>query len=240
MAYCITRQKYLEEGLCIQCGSERDSEGSTPRFCAACAAKKRASKRNHRARLKATGLCMACGKKRTGIAKTPTYCEVCARKNRVRGLAYVQRKRNEAAGYTPGDGRNVKKWNVGLASTARREGGIYNFTLHLDRPSLDALLVIRKRYKDAEYKAKREPLTHQLSRLVREIIWRYEPNRVVVKPRKHRLLLDDVANLSLDGRTRAILERQAARSFAGNKSAALRAMLIQSQGFRRAFTGRER
>ena len=181
-------------------------------------------------------LCVVCGKKRTGVARTSKQCEACARKERARGLDYLQRKRNEAAGYTPGDGRNVKKWPMGTAATGKREGGIYKFTLHLDRPSLDALLVIRKRYKDAEYKAKREPQTHQLSRLVRETILRYEPSRVVVKPRKHRLLVDDVANLSLDGRTRAILTRQAVRSFGGNKSAALRAMLIECQGFRRAFT----
>ena len=102
----------------------------------------------------------------------------------------------------------------------------------------DAIQVIRKRYRDAEYKAGREPLTHQNSRLVREIILRYEPTRAGVHPRKHCLITDWKIHLSLDGRTRAIVERHAARTFDGNKSATLRAMLIQSQGFRRAFTGR--
>lgn len=128
---------------------------------------------------------------------------------------------------------------MGAASSAKREGGVYHFALVLDIDSRDAVNVIRQRYRDGEWAVGRVPQAHRLSRLVREVIMRYEPNRAVVRPRKRRLFLEGRANLSLDGRTKAILTRQADLSFEGNKAAALRAMLIECQGFRRAFTGRE-
>ncbi len=249
----VTRQQRIALGLCTDCGGERTGEKHTTRNCGVCAERRRIASRKwraihpeeHHARLKkryetkkAENRCVCCAKSRKGLGGTANLCYSCAKKHRASLLAYQQRKRNERMGYVEGDGRTAKKSPVGRASTSKREGGAWSFPLPLDTPSYDAIQVIRKRYRDAEYKAGREPLTHQNSRLVREIILRYEPSRAAVQPRKHRLIPDWKLHLSLDGRTRAIVQRHADRTFDGNLSATLRAMLIQSQGFRRAFTGR--
>lgn len=238
MGYTNTQQKYLAAGRCTKCGKARLGEAAAKTQCAACLLKKRTREQAKRNARKAAKLCIVCGKLRERRTSTMTRCGLCAEKQRKASAAYQQRQRNKAAGYTEGDGKNAKRLPVGRGGNGKHEGGAYKFPLVLDRDSRDAIQVIRKRYRDAEWKAGRVPQTHQLSRLVREVILKYEPSRAVVKPRKHRLRVADTANLSLDGRTEAILRRQAALSFNGNLSATLRAMLIECQGFRRAFTGR--
>ncbi len=247
------RQKRIALGVCTNCGGARTGEGYTKQTCGPCTQKLRDKSRKWRAAhpeenaaylkkryhaRKDAGLCVSCAKPRRERESTAHQCGACAKTQRAANAAHQQRERNKRWGYEEGDGRQAKKYPIGAASTAKREGGAWYFVLPLDTPSYDAIQVIRKRYRDAEYKAGREPLTHQNSRLVREIILRYEPSRAGVNPRKHRLITDWKLNLSLDGRTRAIVQRHAAKTFNGNLSATLRAMLIQSQGFRRAFTGR--
>ncbi len=259
MGYTKTQQARLLAGLCFQCGAERTGKGTTNRLCARCAQGKRENERarkernketlrpieaaKHWARLKkriASGVCVTCKGPRTGRKATAYRCGKCAARQKGWQEAYEQRERNKAMGYTPGDGRNKAPKPTGLRARqfGVREGGAFYFRLVLDRDSYDGLVALRQRYRDAETRAGRDWQTHQLSRLVREVILRYEPSRVGIAPRKHRLLIEKIANLSLDGRTRAVLERQAARSFGGNKSATLRAMLAGCQGIRRAFTGR--
>ena len=253
-----TKQKRAQAGLCTRCGGKRTEPGYTKTMCAACARKQRAiaqqaalnplhrqqrsaylkqARKKREAARAVSQQCALC-RARLGYGATPRLCGLCVHKHQLRDAIYNQRKRDKAAGYKEGDGRHVKKWAMGGAATGRREGGAYDFALTIDTPTLDALQTIRKRYRDTETRAKREPQTHQLSRLVRELIVGYEPERAVVKPRKPRLFLEIKARFSLDGRCKAIIARQAALSFSGNKSAALRAMIIESQGFRRAFTAR--
>ena len=261
MGYTKTQQARLLAGVCFSCGAGCEGEGSTKHRCVVCAEKGRAARRlarrrrdttkqqadsaaNREARRKrntarqASGICLICHRERRGREATPLVCGFCAKKERARSAVYQQKKRNKAAGYKEGDGRNVKKWPMGAASTGKREGGAWDFMLTLDIPTRDAILAIRQQYRDAETRAGREPQTHQISRLVREVIVRYEPHRVLATPRKPRLFLEMKAHLSLDGRCKAVLTRQAETNFDGNKSAALRAMIIECQGPRRAFTGR--
>ena len=253
-----TKQKRAHAGLCTRCGEPRTQPGYTQTMCALCAQKQRAIAQKaaldplHRQKRSAAlkeyrkkreaarsvaQQCVLC-RARLGRGANPRLCAFCVHKQKLRDAVYNQRKRDKAAGYEPGDGRHIKKWAVGGAATGKRDGGAYHFVLTVDYPTLDALQTIRQRYRETETRAGRIPQTHQLSRLVRELIVGYEPERAVAKPRKPRLFLEIKANLSLDGRCKAIIARQAALSFNGNKSAALRAMIVESQGFRKAVTPR--
>lgn len=87
------RERFREEGVCMQCGRPRDGAG---RFCGKCHEKNLTHCRQKRAVYIREGRCMNCGRPLDGAYKT---CAIC----RARGLENYKRKREAriAAGLCP-------------------------------------------------------------------------------------------------------------------------------------------
>jgi hypothetical protein len=117
-------------------------------------------------------------------------------------------------------------WPLGRA-VPRLEGG-KTWAVRLDVRSCEALQVLLERYREQERTAGRVPKTHQVSRIVREAVLRWE--RMACPPDRwpYRMFVATTVRVYLDARTRRIVEREAWARFAGNRSATLRAMLTRT------------
>ncbi len=105
MAYDKTQQSRIDAGLCKDCGSPRNEDGTSV-LCRPCASKaaKRATARLAKVREKRLedGLCFGCGAQRDGET---VYCSSCKAKHKAKYPArydikhsQTRRKRNDAAG----------------------------------------------------------------------------------------------------------------------------------------------
>ncbi len=253
------REKRRAAGLCITCGAERIGRGRTTRFCAPCAEKERARCRQayanrtpeqiakgreqqkrfqqkQRAARIAAHRCTDCGGPIVGFTRRATSitCGACRKKATEASTAFRKRARRKLRG-TPPDREPTIFY---LGSAAPRLVGGHTFRLTVDRVTQEAVVRMRDNYKAAERKAGREPRSHQVSRLVRNAVLHFE--RVPCLPLEKRYLLygkEYDLHLRLDARTRAILERQAAQHFDGNRSRALRTMIVRGSRPRRIWKG---
>jgi hypothetical protein len=225
-------------GLCRDCGGERVGDGITSVRCAPCAAhvrernrrylanlpperkarlnpKERQYRQTVRQRRRDQGLCAYCGKH--PAAPERVYCAPCLAEIQVRDHARRQRARDEEWR----DG--APKRNLG-PDAPRLEGRHLAFTLGLTERARQAFAVLRQRHREKCRAEGQTALTHQNSRIIRDLIRRYRdrkcpPHRFPDHPMQTYL------HINLDAATNAILCRHALH-FGNNKSSALRAMLI--------------
>jgi hypothetical protein len=245
-AYSKRRQGWLEAGSCIDCGAKRTGKAVTRHRCRRCSArcrkatrayrkrqteavreetkeKLRARHRERRAERRAAGVCVRCGGERE-VDSSYSTCAACLTALR-RWSAWERMRRNGApAGMEPVGCETA--WPLGRAAP-RLEGG-KTWGVRLDERTCEALRVLLARYREQERAAGRVPKTHQVSRIVREVVLRWE--RAACPPDRwpYRMFVMATVNVYLDARTRRIVEREAWERFGGNRSAALRAMLTRA------------
>jgi hypothetical protein len=253
--YSRKEQARLNAGLCMDCGAPRAGvPGATERRCPDCAAADNAKRRAYRARLdpdarrraangapdvraasrqkwldarRDAGLCVQCGKPREAAAAGPTpsteRCAACAARCRREANARNKKRRDEA------DAQRLPWQCPPRPAPQRIVGGIaVSRTFLLDIPSYKAFREIKHREQQAIRSAGRTPpWAYQNSRIVREVICRYETMPCL--PRLGICILRPYPlGVSFDARSWAILKREADAHFNGNRSACLREMIQQT------------
>ena len=156
-------------------------------------------------------------------APTATRCSVCAGKHQAAVESYRRRDRIENSFW--GAGGNGDPLPFGGA--APRIDAVANVRARLDRPTIDALAVLKARYAEQSRRAGQKPLPFQLSRLVREAIRKWEHRSGGYRSVGAWACVRGVGlNVQLDAPTLAVLDREAAAHFDGSRAAALRAIIV--------------
>jgi uncharacterized Zn finger protein (UPF0148 family) len=248
MARISTRQLRREAGLCQTCGTPRGDRG-TQLYCASCAETIRLNsqewRRNNtnrpqpsqtkenRRRLKAgyyadcvaSGRCTVCSQTLLTAQEQQhgfVNCAACRTKNREKDARSRQKKRDRAAGIPEG---HPYHWPHGERPAALPGGKGEALRCGLNDQAYAALLNLWEQYRKAEIAAGRQPRTHRASQLVREAIHQWKDRLIGPSPYPHTLIARTIT-VYLNLETLRILEWQARTCFNGNKSAALRMILI--------------
>lgn len=253
------RDALLASGCCIYCARPRipNEEGGTPKACATCAEMHRARTRafnaahpgvsnasrdrenlrawraNQRANWEQNKRCVRCGKKRH--ANDARYCVSCRIKENTRTRKYRQKKREIVAIAQGRPSKNIKPLPIG-AALPRLRGGSYKASFGLDTRTLWALEKLTERYEYEERAAGRVPQPYQNSRLIREVILRWQGKRIPPPINRFGIVRRHVCIL-LDEPCARILRYQADAFFKGNTARAFRALLQTAFSPNRAFTG---
>ena len=243
-----TEQTRRDAGLCIRCGAVRGDD-STKLCCAPCAEKARQWQREwhrlhpsqpmpeqtqeNRRRLKskyyaqcvADGRCTVCSQallthaeKMRGLVN----CASCRSQSKTKYDRSRQKKRDQAAGIPIG---SAYHWPHGERPVQLPGGAGEALRCGLDDRAHTALLHLWEAYRKAELAAGRQPHVRRVSQLVREAIHQWKDRLIGSSPDPHTLIARTIT-VYLNGDTLRILEWQARACFEGNKSAALRAILV--------------
>lgn len=238
-------QSRIAAGLCAKCGRPRAGERVTARLCESCAQNMRrwATEKRRRAQIpirtltgkdartvavelrdtrRAADLCVTCG--RPWHLRDPrnghVNCGACRVGNRLRTGKHHQLLRDRKAGVLPG-GRH---WPVG-EHPANLQGGARACAFGLDYAARDALFTLHRLYREREIAAGRAPKSRILSKLIRDVLHPWLDRRSPSGRHGPTLLFLHIRP-SLDGPSRAAIRRIADDGFGGNKSAALRCLLV--------------
>lgn len=252
------RDALLASNCCIYCARPRipNEEGGTPKACAACAelhrvrtrafnaanpgvsnaSRDRENLRVWRAKQRAdweqAGRCVCCGKKRH--ANDARYCVSCRIKENKRTRAYRQKKRDATC--SPNNpSQKIAPLPIGSA-LPRLQGGSYKVSFGVDGYTLWTLERVKERYEYEERAAGRIPQPYQTSRLIREVILRWQ-GKTCPPPITRRGIVHRSLCIRLDEPSARVLRYQADAFFNGNTARAFRALLQSAFTSRRAVTG---
>ena len=188
-------------------------------------ANRRRLKSKYYAECVAAGRCTLCnhqlltpGEKKRGLVN----CASCRAASKAKYDRARQKKRDQTAGIPEG---SAYHWPHGERPVQLPGGLGEAIRCGLDDRTYTALQNLWETYRKAEIAAGRQPHVRRVSQLVREAIHQWKDRLIGPSPYPHTLIARTIT-VYLNGDTLRILEWQARTCFKGNKSAALRMILI--------------